>query len=211
MALPFTAYLVVMRALAPATDHQWARADPILLLLPHETTLWVVPTLGVVLTAAWLFPGPLSAALLTRSFKQAVGGALVACVLASVLRVLNGPHLPSFIPPEESAGPGFLLNMTAGYAEELLFRIALLPLVFLVVSKRTSRPVALASAILVASLGFALLHQAGSGGGSASLFATRFLLPGCLMSAAALLISPSFVVVAHCTAHLLIPVFFTGV
>ena len=39
-------------------------------------------------------------------------------------------------------------------------------------------------------------------------FLTRLLIPGCAFSLAALLVSPAFVVTAHCTAHLLIPALF---
>ena len=43
---------------------------------------------------------------------------------------------------------------------------------------------------------------------SPMLFLVRFVVPGFLMSGLALLTKPAFVVMAHCTAHVLIPLLF---
>jgi hypothetical protein len=190
IAQPFTAYLIVMRFLRPPTADEWSHADPFLRFFP----LWLIPALGVVSAVVWI---RLAKPAIRRGLKHAVFGVLVAAALCGLLRAIYGPHLPHFIPPEESAAPGLLLNMSAGYAEEIIFRIALLP-ALLIYAKRI--PIA----ILVTGLAFALAH-------SVHLdvhFATRFLIPGCAFSLAALLVSPSFLVTAHCTAHVLIPLLF---
>lgn len=208
-ALPFAAYVLVARFIVPPAEAQWARADPILRLLPHEATLWLVPGAGILAAAAWLRIAA-RRSLLRGAPREAALGVLVACVIVGGLRLAWGPRVPSFVPPEESASPGLALNMTAGYGEEVLFRLGLLPLVFLVLVSRIPRPVTLAIAVLVTGLGFTLLHEPASESWSLTLFTTRFLLPGCLMSAAALVRSPTFIVVAHCTAHIAVPLAFTG-
>jgi membrane protease YdiL (CAAX protease family) len=99
--------------------------------------------------------------------------------------------------------------MTAGYGEEILFRLALLPALYLLLLRARATPnIAAASSVIATGLAFAVLHQVGSGASPPAYFATRFLFPGCVMSIVFLRVSPTFIVVAHCTAHLLMPVLF---
>jgi hypothetical protein len=207
---PFTLYLLVVRAVAPATEVEWAHADPLLLLLPAAASLAVVPVLGVAAAAAWVAfarrvgpPWPRADA-----WRAAVGGAVVACVGTLGLRAVFGPHLPSFIPPEESGAPGLLLNMTAGYSEEALFRLSLLAPIFLALAPRIGRGRAVAVSAIVTGLAFAALHQLGASAWAPELFVTRFVIPGVAMSLVFLMVRPAFLVVLHCTAHVLIPLLF---
>ena len=187
VAQPFTVYLIVLLVMrAPRGEP----ADPILRFLP----LWLIPALGAITCGVWWW---LARPKMKRAVKHALIGVLVAGTLCGLLRLVSGPHLPKFIPPEESAAPGFLLNMSAGYAEEVIFRLILLP-VLLIYLKRI--PVA----VVLTGLAFALSHSVALD----AHFATRFLLPGCAFSLAALMVSPAFVVAAHCTAHILIPLMF---
>ena len=194
VALPFAAYLVVMRFVRPPTAEEWAHADPILRFLP----LWLIPALGVTSALVWI---RLAKPALGRALRHALFGVLVAAGLCGLLRAIYGHHLPHFIPPEESAAPGVLLNMSAGYAEEIIFRIALLP-ALLIGLRRV--PLGILLAVALSGLAFALAHSVHLD----SHFATRFLIPGCAFSLAALLVSPAFLVTAHCTAHILIPLLF---
>jgi CAAX prenyl protease-like protein len=194
IAQPFTVYLVVMRFLRPPTADEWSHADPILRFLP----LWLIPALAVVAAIAWV---RLAKPALGRALRHALFGVIAAGAICAILRLIYGPHLPRFIPPEESAAPGLLLNMSAGYAEEIIFRIALLP-ALLIALRRV--PLSLFLAIALSGLAFALAHDFHLD----AHFATRFLIPGCAFSLAALLISPAFLVTAHCTAHVLIPLLF---
>jgi hypothetical protein len=209
---PFVVYMLSVSWLAPPTDDHWRHADPILQILPRGVTLTLVPILGVALVLAWFLiagpkrPTPHS---LHVAIKQAALGVITAVVVVGALRVLAGATLPAFIPPEESAGPGLTLNMAAGLSEELLFRLVVLPGTFLLAARVVPAGRAATLAIVVTGLTFALLHQAGPGPTSTSWFVTRFLVPGCAMSLMALLLSPSFVVAAHCTAHVLIPAIFS--
>jgi hypothetical protein len=208
IAQPFTFTLALLRLILPPSPANWSRADPILLILPRQPTLLLVPLAGVLAAAIWTMRVRPTAIEVRRGLLHAAFGAVVAIAIVIALRILAGPHLPSFIPAEESAGPGLLLGLTAGYAEEVIFRLILLPLAFFALARRTSSSVAIGASVVITGLGFALLHQAGPGPSSPAWFATRFLIPGCAMSAACFAVSPSFIVGAHCTAHLLIPNFF---
>jgi Type II CAAX prenyl endopeptidase Rce1-like len=187
VAQPFTVYLVVLLvAHTPRGEHP----DPLLRFLP----LWLIPALGAITCAVWWWRARPK---MRRAVKHAVIGVAVAAAICALLRVAYGARLPSWIPPEESSAPGFLLNMSAGYAEEVIFRLILLP-VFLIYLRRI--PVA----IVLTGLAFALSHSVHLD----AHFATRFLIPGCAFSVAAILVSPAFLVAAHCTAHVLIPLLF---
>jgi len=210
VTLPFAVYLVITRFVVPPTDDNWARADPILRLFSRGITSWMPPMLGVLAAGLWFSRARPPTAKMKGVLREVGIGVLVACVIVGALRLAWGTHVPPFVPPEESAGPGLMLNMAAGYGEEVLFRLVLLPLLFLALVSRVPRPVALAVAVLSTGLAFTLLHEPASASWSPTLFTTRFLLPGCAMSMAALLRSPSFIVAAHCTAHLVVPLVFTG-
>lgn len=210
LAQIFTVYVLVLRAAAPPTDAEWARADPILAIAPRALSLWLVPALGVLAAGVWWRLAEPRVREMRRGLRDAAIGALVAAAAVGLLRLVAGPHIPSFIPSEESAGPGYLLSMSAGYGEELLFRLALLPLLYLLLARRLTRPAAIGLAAVLTGLGFALLHQAGPGAFDAQFFATRFLVPGLAMSVAFFAISPAFLVTAHCAAHLLIPALFVA-
>jgi membrane protease YdiL (CAAX protease family) len=196
---PFTIYLVIMGFLAPPTARNWQLADPILKLLPPTLTLWLVPGLAV-LVAVLSRPDRDA---MRRAVKHGALAAALGLICVSLLRAAIGPHLPPFIPSEENAGPGMLLSMTAGYAEEVIFRLMLLPLLFLVLFPGKTAP-----ALLFTGLGFALLHAAGPEAFSWSYFGVRFMMPGVVMSLVALRISPAATVMFHSATHLLLPMLF---
>jgi len=210
LASPFSLYLIALRFLAPPTESQWARADPILHILPRTPTTWLVPLAGLALAGLWWTTARPDRFSMVRAGRRAALGAIVATVLIVAMRLGAGSTMPAFIPSEESAGPGFLLSMTAGLGEELLFRLAMLPLLLAVFETQMGRFRAVLGAVVLTGLGFALLHELGPGEWSPAFFTTRFLLPGCAMSLGYVLVEPSFVVTAHAVAHLLIPWLFTG-
>lgn len=208
LAQLFAAYLVVVAIAVPPTDANWARADPILRIFSRLLSQWGVVVLGVVVFLVWWRLAPPTGQQLRRGLRHALFGVAVAGLVAGVLRVVSGPSLPSFIPAEESAGPGFTLGMTAGYAEEVLFRLMLLPALLFVFQRRLTTPAATAAAAVLTGLCFALFHEAGPGAFDAGYFTTRLLFPGAVMSVAFVVISPSFLVSAHCAAHVVIPLLF---
>ena len=117
--------------------------------------------------------------------------------------------MPRFIPPEESAGPGFLLSMTAGFEEELILRLALLPALFFGLRGRLPDRARAVVAVVATGLVFSLWHALGEHPPSATFFVTRFIVPGCVMSVV-WLANPSTIVAAHGTAHFLIPALFAA-
>ena len=64
--------------------------------------------------------------------------------------------------------------------------------------------------IIVVSLLFALLHEVGNTEQVFSMhyFMARFIVPGCVMGLAFYYISPTFIVIMHSTAHIMIPLLF---
>lgn len=208
LSVVFALYLVVLAALVSPSEEQWREADPILLLLPRWASIWSVPISSVGLAIFWWRVAKPDPATLRRSGIEAALGALTAVAVCGLVRVAVGPELPAFIPSEESARPGFLLSMTAGFAEELVFRLTLLPAWLFVFRRWLSERAAVVLAVILTGLGFTLLHQAGATSFEPRYFVTRFVIPGCAMSLAFLYIGPTFLVFAHGTAHLLIPALF---
>jgi membrane protease YdiL (CAAX protease family) len=191
--------LIVVRFVAPPTEANLQAADPFLRLLPA----WLVAPMAIAIAAAWLKRARPSREELGRAARRGLAGAAVGLAAVAALRAIAGPRLPSFIPAEESAAPGLWLSMAAGFGEELELRLLLLPIVYRLLSRsRFATPLA----IVITGAAFALLH----GAAPLRFVATRFLLPGCAFSAAALALGPSFVVIAHCTAHLVLPLLFSG-
>src|SRR4029453_14323036 len=116
------------------------------------------------------------------------------------------------VPPEESSAPGMALGVGAGMLEEAGFRLGL-PAVGFRFARRHCSPVrAEALAVLVTSLAFALSHELGPGspGFDPRIFATRFIVPGCLMSGLFFRPGPSFLLTLHCSLHVGIALLFPG-
>lgn len=208
LAQLFALYLVVLNLSLRPTAEQWREADPILTLAPPWLVLWLAPGLSLAAAAAWL-TGPWPARRIwRRATVLAACGLAVGALACGGLRMIVGPTMPGFFPSEESARPGFLLSMTAGYGEEVIFRLALLPVLFFVLGRRFPRPAAALLASAVTALAFAALHELGGAPSSPAFFLTRALLPGFAMSLAALAVGPSFIIAAHGSAHILIPALF---
>ncbi len=205
---PFTLYLLVLRFVAPPSDAAWAHADPILTLVPGRAALWLAPLSGVVLAAVWWRIARPSAAAFRTGWHNALFGALLAAVAVGALRLATGPVMPPYIPPEESAAPGFLASMSAGYWEEVVCRLGVLPLAYFFLRGRAPPWTAAALSVVATGLVFAGWHALGEPF-SATFFVTRLVIPGAAMSLVWLW-SPSAVIVAHCTAHLLIPALFAA-
>jgi hypothetical protein len=100
------------------------------------------------------------------------------------------------------AATGQWLSASAGLGEELLFRLALLPALLALLLRAPVLAVALTG------LAFAGLHELRAGAVRCAAVLTRLIFPGIVMSAAAWLFKPSFIVSAHCTAHVLLPLVF---
>jgi hypothetical protein len=210
-SLVLLAFLLVAGAvglISPAEDSELRAADP---LIRSARGPWLPVGLSLAICGAWIVRRPLDAAALRHTARLALFGAAVAASSVAVLRAGFGDTLPSFIPPEESAKAGLLLGLAAGTLEEAVFRLALLPGLVAVVRSRVAAPVVVAavSAVLT-GLAFAASHELGGAPDGFVLrwFVTRWLVPGVAMSLAYFWPGPAFIVAAHCTAHLLIPVAF---
>jgi hypothetical protein len=204
----FAVYVIVLVLSGGPSEAQWLQADPILRILPRGATLWGVPLLSVTVFLAWRAARPLRPRHVLASVGHVASGAMLAVAGLLALRLVAGPSMPDFVPPEESVKPGFLLGISAGFAEELLFRLALAPLLFVALRRRLGFHSAMVLAVVVTALAFALLHEAGGDAFSERFFIVRFLVPGTVLGLAAFALSPAFVVAMHGTAHIMIPLLF---
>ncbi len=207
---PFAALAALLLFIAPPDPAAFAVADPVVRTIGLTVGLFAIPAAAVSALAVWLVLAPPSPAALMRSIRLAVAGAGIAVVVALALRAIAGPHLPAFIPPEESAAPGLSAGLAAGLIEEVLIRLAVLPAALALARRVLAPSAARVVAVLVAAAAFMLWHQVGPGAAPfvPAYAATRFLFPGVVMSAAALWPGPALVCTAHCAAHLLIPLLF---
>lgn len=208
----FAAVFVALWLAAPPSAAQRAVSDPLIQLVDATIGLWAIPVLCVLPALGWAAIQPPSREALVRSARGAFAAIALAGVGLPLLRVLVGPSLPSFVPPEESAAPGLLLGLGAGVLEEAIFRLGLLATVFVLAKRVTTNAAAGALAIVSTGLAFALAHELGPGAGPFELrfFLTRFLIPGCGMSLLFFRPGPAFLVFLHATAHVGIALLFTG-
>lgn len=205
------AYGVVL-TIFPPTPGQMNVADPLVQWLFPLGGVWFVPALSIALALPWLVMSHPSRSDLRTALFYSLAGLSVASVATGAIRLVGGPSLPSFVPPEESAAPGLALGLGAGIIEEALFRFAILPLTYLLVQRKTGRAAATMTAIFVTGLLFAVSHEFGPGAVEFNrvYFATRVLIPGMAMSMVYLLVHPAFMVSAHCAAHIAIYWLFVG-
>lgn len=207
LCLPFLLVLGALPLVMAPTSAQRTAADPLVQLLGGA---WPVVPITVAIVAAWLVRSRPRVHPLRRGMLHAGAGATAAACVALAIFAVVGDTLPSFIPPEESARAGLTNGVAAGLLEEAVFRLGVLPLLYALARRRLS----LYPAIVVAALGtgllFALTHELGPAGAvfDPRFLATRTLFPGLVMSLVALRLSPTFMVTAHCTAHLMIPALF---
>jgi len=207
VAVLFATYELALLLAGSPAEESWACADPILRIVPRELTLAASLVTPVVAAVVWLRFYPIGRGELAAGAREAFGGALLALVAMACLRVAMGPTMPPFIPPEESACPGYLLGMAAGLDEEVVCRLVLMPLLYFSLRRRAGVALAGVTATIVTAAFFAAWHAAGESPFSATYCMTRFLVPGCAMSLV-WLASPPAIVAAHATAHIAIPALF---
>ena len=211
--LPFVLLFLALWAVAPPSSSQLVASDPLVQLVYAAAGLWAIPLLSVLPALAWMVLSWPSRPALLRAARLALGGAALVGVGLPLLRLVVGPALPAFVPPEESALAGITLGVGAGMFEEAVFRLGILPAAFLLVRRAWPPIWAVAFAVVVTSLAFALSHELGPGAGQFDprFFATRFVMPGCVMSLLFFWLGPSFLITLHCAAHVGIALLFTGV
>ncbi len=205
LCAPFAALLAALAITLPASATQHLAADPLVQLLGRGAP-WMTVAAAALLAVAYGRRAPLG----RGDFLRAVAGLAAAGIVTLALRAVVGAQLPHFIPPEESSAPGVTLGLSAGLLEELVFRLMVLPGAHFVCRKRLGARASAAMAILATAVLFSLSHELGPAGGhfEARYLLTRFLLPGVGMSLAGYVLGPTFVVSAHCAAHLMLPALF---
>lgn len=206
--LPWAALVLVLGQVAPASQVQHAAADPLLHLLPLGMGPLVVPGLALWSALAWTRAARPTAAVLRPQVARAVAGVVMAGLIVGAVRLLGGPTPPPMVPTEETLAPGLLLGLTGGLGEELIFRLSLVPPLFWALERRLPRMAAVVLTAALTGLLFAGMHSLAGPTPTAAWHLSRLLLPGMLMTFAFLRLGPSFLVTAHCAAHLWIPVLF---
>lgn len=208
--LPFVVFFLALWWIAPPTSAHILASDPLVQLVNSYAGIWAIPLVAALPALAWTVVLPPSRAALGRAVPGVLGGLAVAAVGLPLLRLLAGPTLPGFVPPEESAFAGITLGVGAGIMEEAVFRLGLLSVVFLAGCRVLGRRRAGAVAVVLTAFAFALSHELGPGAGTfdARYFAMRFMAPGCVMSVLFFRPGPSFVVTLHSAAHVGIALLF---
>ena len=213
----FAFYCLVFWAISAPTESNVQWADPFIKIFPIQISVWIVILSSLLLGVwclRWLGVGSL---LKHTPFIQIAIGVLTAVAVTVTIRVLVGDSLPDFIPAEESSKPGFLYGMVAGYGEEVLFRMLLMPLLFfgaykLLKARGHKQRVFLSAiaAIVLTAVLFVLLHELGETDGTIvwKLVATRFIVPGVVMGSLYFLFGPGFVIAMHSSMHVMIPLLF---
>ncbi len=210
--LPFLALDAVLFFWMPPTDAQREAADPLVQLVSAWGPPWLYLPVALAVGLAWAtrYRRRPSAAAFRRAGLAALAGAVVALALAVGASIALGSTLPGFVPPEEGAAPGVTLGLAAGAIEETVFRLGVLALSYLACRRRLGVLASTAIASGLTAVAFALAHELGPAGGQWELgpLTTRLLVPGLLMSVVFLRVSPAFLVTAHLTAHLALPLLF---
>lgn len=206
-ALVFGFYTLLLLAMMLPTGSNWVYADPVLKIFPAGVTLWGIPILSILLFIAWQMWRPTRGEAVRPAAIHAFSGVATALLALLALRLAIGDQLPAFVPPEESVKPGALLGMSAGLVEELVMRLMLTPLLFVVFRNWMGFHGAALGTIVVAAIGFAIWHEIGL---PAEAFdpahvMTRIMVPGVVMGLATFYISPIFIVTLHCTVHVVQP------
>ncbi|MCK6507033.1 CPBP family glutamic-type intramembrane protease [Myxococcota bacterium] len=205
IALPWALLVLGLGLAAPATASHLAASDPLLHLLPPGWGPLVVPALALWTAVSWARVARPARAVLGREAAKAAVGILSAGLIVGAVRLLGGPTPPPLVPTEETLAPGLLLGLTAGLGEELLFRLSLVPPLFWALERRLPRMPAVALTALITGLVFTAAHALAGPTPVATWHLSRLLLPGMLMTFAFLRLGPSFLITAHCAAHLWIP------
>ena len=207
-ALPYLGIVLALHFLDPPNLLEQMQADPLLKPLQNMLGSFAVPILSVAAIAGWYGSQKPGLADLRGAEYDALSGAVLAIGATLLLRAVVGENMPAFIPPEESAKPGMMQGLSAGLIEEILFRLGTLPLAYFGLRKTLGEQRAKLAAIVITGLLFALSHELTGASFHGQLFATRTILPGCVMSVLFFAVSPTFIVALHCTAHLMIPFLF---
>ncbi|KZL19341.1 hypothetical protein PsAD2_02093 [Pseudovibrio axinellae] len=213
----FVLYCVALILFTKQDESHIFWADPFIKILPIylSTALIILTSLCL---GWWCFNKLGMRGLLqnTPVFQMVLGVAIAVLVTCAVWGVV-GNTLPGFVPAEESARPGFLFGMIAGYGEELVFRMVLSALVFFGMFKSLSMLEyphrvfwSATAAILVATLAFVFLHELGETDSVLvwGMVATRVVVPSFLMGALFFLVGPGFLIFLHATMHIMIPLLF---
>jgi len=210
--LGYVAVLLAVWQIVPPTAGNLAVSDPLVRLIDARAGLWFLPVLCVLPAIGWLAAFGANGEERGRAVRAAALGALVAIVGLTLLRAAAGPVIPSFIPPEESAGPGLVLGLGAGLVEEAVFRLGILAPSYLIAGRSMSERSATTFAVVLTALLFALSHEVGPGATTFEprFFITRFLVPGVGMSLLFLWLGPAFLVSLHAAAHVAIAMLFTA-
>jgi hypothetical protein len=207
--LPYAILIVALSLIAPATREQWAAADPIVRAARAHAGAWCVPVATLVWSSAWTAAVRPGRAAMRAALRSAATAVVVVAIGLPLLRLVVGPHLPGFIPPEESAAPGLLLGLSAGVIEEDLVRLLFLPVACRIVRATNGADLRWVAISLASGIFFAALHELDAATAfELRHFLTRALIPGFAFSMVAGRTGPAFVVVMHATAHLVIPELF---
>lgn len=208
--IPFLLFLALTAYLNPVTPAQYENSDPLVRLLTFPAATLTTFILGLIICSFWIKIFPMQKNALVHAAIWTLLGSFFSLFVLFLIYKINGPQLPTFIPPEESAESGLVLGLTAGMLEEILFRLLLLPLFIFLLTKKLSFNISLIIAVLLTALLFSLSHELAGDAFQMRFFVTRFIMPGVLMSIIFLKLHPAALLSGHTAAHISIAMLFTS-
>lgn len=208
--IPFIFLLMLSAYLGEVSPAQYKNSDPLVRLLTYPSATIITVVLGLALSIAWIKIFPIHKNTLIKTASWTLAGSCFSFLICFLIYKINGPQLPTFIPPEESAASGLTLGLTAGMLEEIIFRLLLLPLLIFLLIKKFSFNTTLIISIFLTALFFALSHELAGDPFQFRFFMSRFLVPGIIMSLVFTKLHPAALLSGHTVAHVGIAMLFTA-
>ncbi len=208
--IPILLLIGFLILLQPASEIQYQNADPLIRLLPYPWISLITILLGAISIVFWIKIFPPDKSEIILAGKWSLLGALMTTSAVALIYFINGPEIPSFIPPEESSASGLLLGLSAGVLEEIVFRMMILPLLIYIFARKLEFRVAIVLSVLITGLLFSLSHELAGDPFQLRFFITRFIVPGLVMSVIFIKFHPSVIIIGHSVSHIAIATLLTS-
>jgi len=212
-SVTFLFFLVVLAALflvETASDKEFLNSDPLVRFFGNPATTILTLALGFVSALYWIRKFEVNQQTMKVALLWAFAGIAFSASALVAIYLVNGPVIPAFIPPEESAQSGMLLGLSAGMFEEVVLRMMVLPfLLAFLCTKFSFNIAALLSALFIGVL-FTLSHELAGDPFNMRYFITRFLIPGFVMTLVFIRVHPAAMLSGHSASHILIALLFVS-
>ncbi len=186
-------------------------ADPFVrLILAFGAGIWPIAILAAATGVYWLRGSKRLPKLVVTWTQPLAIAAAIGVVLPLLLRLIGGSNLPTFFSADQSARPGMPFGLAAVLLDETVVRMLVLPALLVFLRRRMTTTPATAAAVVLSGMVFALLHEVGPAAHvfHGDHFLLRFFLPGCALSAAAVLFGVPIALTGHLVAYVMLCLIF---